>query len=65
MTLDVKRIGTCQRCRERVQLDANGYVCFHSWPKPTRQVCPGSKYSPQEDIDASQPEAARALPEGK
>lgn len=65
MTASEPRTGTCQNCRERVQLDANGYICFHSWPKPTRRVCPGSKHSPQEDMDAALVRAGLAAKGGK
>lgn len=33
----------CIHCGETLELDEDGAIPYHDWPKPTRQVCPGSK----------------------
>lgn len=33
----------CIHCGEPLELDGDGSVPYHDWPKPTRQICPGSK----------------------
>jgi len=44
------KFGVCSnsRCGEKVRLDEDGNIAYHDWPKPTRQVCPGSKKPPKE-----------------
>jgi hypothetical protein len=36
----------CSHCGKPVNKDADGLTPYHDWPKPTRQVCPGSKQKP-------------------
>jgi hypothetical protein len=45
-----KKVGTCQHCDGVYELNAAGYISYHSWPPPTRQVCRGSTYSSKEDL---------------
>lgn len=35
--------GMCPHCGAIVQLTDGDLTDYHDWPKPTRQVCPGSK----------------------
>lgn len=37
----------CPHCGEMFVKDVCGLVPYHSWPKPTRQVCPGSQQNPR------------------
>lgn len=39
-------IGMCPHCGEDVAVK-DSLTAYHDWPKPTRQVCPGSKQHPR------------------
>lgn len=41
-----KATGMCPHCGEVVGIK-DGLTVYHDWPKPTRQVCPGSKQNPR------------------
>lgn len=38
--------GMCPHCGEEVSTK-DGLTAYHDWPKPTRQVCPGSRQNPR------------------
>lgn len=39
-------MGMCPHCGEEVRL-RHSLTATHDWPKPTRQVCPGSGQNPR------------------
>lgn len=39
--------GTCAHCGYTLDLRADGLVATHDWPRPCRQVCPGSGKEPK------------------
>lgn len=40
--------GMCPHCGEIVRLSEGDWLtATHDWPKPTRQVCPGSQQNPR------------------
>lgn len=39
--------GMCPHCGAIVGLSEGGLTTTHDWPKPTRQVCPGSQQNPR------------------
>lgn len=42
-----EQTGMCPHCGEEVGLAEGGLTEYHDWPKPTRQVCPGSGQNPR------------------
>lgn len=55
--------GVCIHCADLIDLDAQGDIIGHSWPRPTRQLCVGSGQHPvgaDEEIPEDLREADRA-----